>query len=86
MMMVMVTMVKKNGNDSSATTSDGFLPLTNPVIVHLREKKMVGNKEGEGEKKRKEKMGDDGERIEKMKMTRPGRELMMQQLLSPENR
>lgn len=26
---------KKNGNDSSATTSDGLLPLTNPVIVHL---------------------------------------------------
>jgi hypothetical protein len=56
MMIVMVTMVKKNENDSSATTSDGLLPLTNPVIVHLEgEKKMVGNKEGEGEKKRKEK-------------------------------
>lgn len=26
---------KNNGNDSSATTSDGLLPLTNPVIVHL---------------------------------------------------
>jgi hypothetical protein len=42
MMIVMeVTMIEKNGNDSSATTSGGLLPLTNPVTMHLsgREKK-----------------------------------------------
>lgn len=40
MMIVMeVTMVKINGNDSSATTSDGHLPFTNPVTVHMSERK-----------------------------------------------
>lgn len=31
--------IGKNGNDSSATTSDGVLPLTNPVTVYLNERK-----------------------------------------------
>lgn len=31
--------IGKNGNDSSAITSDGVLPLTNPVTVYLNERK-----------------------------------------------
>jgi hypothetical protein len=42
-------------------------------------------KKGRGRRKER-KLGDDGERIGKIKMTRIGRKMMMQQLLSPENR